>query len=241
MANRQVLCVAGASSTGKTASLANLPNQEGVWYLNCEGGGKSDLPFPNSFTSFVITDPYQVYDAIEAAESKEHVHTIVVDSITFMMDMFETQYVIGSANGMKGWSDYNQFFKVLMQEKIANSTKNIILIAHTLSNLNEQTMSMETKIPVKGALKNQGIESYMTAVVYTKRMPLKDLKDYDNPLLVINEEEEIVGVKHVFQTRVTKNTVNDSIRSPRFMWSIKETFIDNDVTKVFNRFKKFYA
>lgn len=128
-----------------------------------------------------------------------------------------------------------------MQEKIANSTKNIILIAHTLSNLNEQTMSMETKIPVKGALKNQGIESYMTTIVYTKRMPLKDLKDYENPLLVINEEEEIVGVKHVFQTRVTKNTVNDSIRSPRFMWNIKETFIDNDVTKVFNRFKEFYA
>lgn len=76
---------------------------------------------------------------------------------------------MNSTNTMKGWADYNQFFKNLMQDKVAKSTKRVIFTAHTLSQLNENEMVIETKIPVKGALKNQGIEAYFTCIVYAKR------------------------------------------------------------------------
>lgn len=235
---KDLVLIAGVSSSGKSASLMNLEDHPGVMYLNCESGKR--LPFPNKFDKYVITDPLQVYEAFDAAETMPHIHTIVVDSITFLMDMFESLYVIGSTNTMKGWADYNQFFKNLMQVKVAKSTKRVIFTAHTLSQLNENEMIIETKVPVKGALKNQGIEAYFTCIVYAKKMQLKHLKPYENDLLVITPEEEILGYKHVFQTCITKDTVHERIRSPRFMWKMNESFIDNDVTKILGRIKEFY-
>lgn len=72
-------------------------------------------------------------------------------------------------------------------------------------------------------------------------MNLKDLKDYDNDLLEISPEEEALGFKYCFQTRLTKKTVNERLRSPMAMWDVKETYIDNDMNKVFNRLKEYYA
>lgn len=154
---KDLVLIAGASASGKSASLMSLENHEGVLYLNCESGKR--LPFPNKFDKHTITDPLQIYEAFDYAETQPHIHTIVVDSLTFMMDMFESVYVVPSTNTMKSWGDYNQFFKNLMQDKVAKSTKRVVFTAHTLSQLNENEMVMETKIPVKGALKNQGIEA----------------------------------------------------------------------------------
>ena len=44
-----------------------------------------------------------------------------------------------------------------MQQLVASSTKNVIFIAHTLDSVNENEMILETKVPVKGSLKNNGI------------------------------------------------------------------------------------
>lgn len=235
---KDLVLIAGTSSSGKSSSLMNLPDHQGVMYLNCESGKR--LPFPNKFDRYVITDPMQVYEAFDEAENMPHIHTIVVDSLTFLMDMFESMYVIGSSNTMQGWANYNQYFKNLMQDKVAKSSKRVIFTAHTLATLNENEMVVETKVPVKGALKNQGIEAYFTCIVYAKRVPLKLLKNYENELLVVTEEEEMLGFKHVFQTCITKDTVHERIRSPRFMWKTNESFIDNDVVKLFKRIDEFY-
>lgn len=237
--NDHLVLIAGASSSGKSASLMSLENPEGVMYLNCESGKK--LPFPNKFQKYTITDPHQVTEAFDVAETMPEIHTIVVDSITFLMDMFESLYIVGSTNTMNGWSQYNQYFKNLMQAKVASSTKRVIMIAHTLATLNENEMVLETKVPIKGALKNNGIEAYFSCVVYTKKMQLKHLKDYQNDLLVITPEEELLGYKHVFQTAITKDTVHERIRSPRFMWKASESFIDNDVQKLLKRVEDYYA
>ena len=235
---KDLVLIAGTSSSGKSASLMNLPDHPGVMYLNCESGKR--LPFPNKFDRYVITDPMQVYEAFDEAENMPHIHTIVVDSLTFLMDMFESMYVIGSSNTMQGWANYNQYFKNLMQDKVAKSSKRVIFTAHTLATLNENEMVVETKVPVKGALKNQGIEAYFSCIVYAKRVTLKVLKNYENDLLVITDEEEMLGFKHVFQTCITKDTVHERIRSPRFMWKTNESFIDNDVMKLFQRINEFY-
>lgn len=235
---KDLVLIAGTSSSGKSASLMNLPDHPGVMYLNCESGKR--LPFPNKFDRYVITDPMQVYEAFDEAENMPHIHTIVVDSLTFLMDMFESMYVVGSSNTMQGWANYNQYFKNLMQDKVAKSSKRVIFTAHTLATLNENEMVVETKVPVKGALKNQGIEAYFSCIVYAKRVTLKVLKNYENDLLVITDEEEMLGFKHVFQTCITKDTVHERIRSPRFMWKTNESFIDNDVMKLFQRINEFY-
>jgi hypothetical protein len=216
-----------------------LEDQAQVMYLNCEAGKK--LPFRTKFKQFVITDPLQVYEAFDAAETMPEVHTIVVDSLTYLLDMYESLYVLNSANTMKAWGDFAQYFKTLMQQHVARSTKSVIFTAHTADTLNEAEMLMETKVPVKGSLKNNGIESYFTVVIASKKVALKQLANYKSDLLTITPEEEALGFKYVFQTKLTKETVNERLRGPLGLFDTNETYMDNNMQLVLNRLREYYA
>ena len=237
--NDNLVLIAGKSSTGKSASLMGLENPEGVMYLNCESGKK--LPFKTKFKQYVITDPLQVFEAFEAAENMPEVHTIVIDTLTYLMDMYESLYVYNSTNTQKAWGDFAQFYKTLMQNYVAKSSKNVIFLAHTSDSLNEAEMTMETKVPVKGSIKNNGIESYFSVVISTKKVSLKALRDYSSNLLNITPDEEALGFKYVFQTRLTKDTVGERMRGPLGLFETKETFIDNNAQLVLNRLHDYYA
>lgn len=97
--NDHLVLISGKSATGKSASLMNLRNPEGVIYLNCENNKK--LPFRSKFKEFTVTDPLQIHEAFNEAENMPDVHTIIVDTMTYLMDMYETCYVNGSPNTMK--------------------------------------------------------------------------------------------------------------------------------------------
>jgi len=236
--NDHLVLLCGKSATGKSASLMNLRHPEGVMYLNCEAGKK--LPFRAKFKQYTITDPLQVMEAFQAAEGMEGIHTIVIDSLTYLLDMYESVYVLKSANTMQAWGQFSQFFKELMQQYVAKSSKNVIFIAHTTDTLNENEMVMETKVPVKGSLKNNGIESYFTVVIASKKVPLKTLKEYSSDMLTITPEEEALGYKYVFQTKLTKDTVNERLRGPLGLFDTKETYIDNNMQLVLDRLHEYY-
>ena len=234
----KVILLSGKSATGKSASLQNIKKPEGVLYLNCEAG--KPLPFNHKFNERIITDPLHVPGYIETWEKKEEIHTIIIDSLSFMMEQYESQYVIPATNGMKAWGNYAQFFKTLMQDQVAKSTKNIVFITHTMDVVNEAEMVNETMATVKGSLKNLGIESYFTTVISSKKLPLTKLTAYENPLLTISEEDEILGFKYVFQTKLTKDTVNERMRSHLGLWKKEETFINNDIQLVLDRLNEYY-
>lgn len=237
--NDQLVLIGGESGTGKSVSLRNLPNHEGVMYLNCEAGKK--LPFKNKFKQFIITDPYEVHQGFDHAHGNPDFHTIVIDTLTFLMDMFESQYVLPSTNTMQAWGQYAQFFKTLMQEKVASSDKNVIILAHTKAELNEEQMEMRTAVPVKGSLKNNGIEAYFSTVVATKKVSMKALEGCDPALLHITDEERELGFKHVFQTRITKDTKGERIRSPMGMFTPAQLYTDNDAGMLLQHLHEYYA
>ena len=237
--NDHLVLLCGKSATGKSTSLMGMENPEGVMYLNCEAGKK--LPFKAKFKQYTITDPLQVNEAFDAAERMPDIHTIVVDSLTYLLDMYESHYVLSSTNGIQAWGQFAQYFKVLMQHYVAKSTKNVIFTAHTADTLNEGEMVMETKVPVKGSLKNNGIESYFTIVIASKKVPLKALKEYNSSLLTITPEEEALGYKYVFQTKLTKDTVNERLRGPLGLFDTKETYVDNNLQQILNRLHEYYT
>lgn len=237
--NDHLVLVGGKSATGKSASLMELEKPEGVLYLNTEAGKR--LPFKAKFLQKTVTDPLQVLEAFDWAESQPQIHTIVVDSLTYLLDMYESLYIYGNSDGQKAWGDFAQFFKQLMQQKVAASTKRVIFIAHTVDNLNATEMVMETKVPVKGATKNNGIESYFSVVIASKKMTVKALEPYKSTLLTITPEEEALGFKYVFQTKITKETVNERLRGPMGLFSNQETFIDNNMQLVMNRLQEYYT
>jgi hypothetical protein len=238
MENDNLVLISGASGTGKSTSLMGLKDPEGVMYLNCESNKK--LPFRSKFKEYTVIDPMQVFEAFEAAEGLSDIHTIVIDTLTYLMDMYESIYVLPSSNTMKMWGEYAQYFKKLMQYYVAKSSKNVIILAHTKQIMNESEMVLETKVPVKGSLNNQGIESYFSVVISTKKMTLNKLNEYKNDLLHITEDDEILGYKHVLQTRLTKDTVNERIRGPIGLWDREETFIDNNAQLVLDRLHQYY-
>ena len=238
--NDQLIAVVGYSSTGKSASLRNIKNQERWVYLNCESGKR--LPFKNKFNRITITDPMEIHSYfVEAIENRDDIDGIIVDSLTFLMEMYESQYVLRAANTMKAWGDYQQYFKTLMQELVPQFGKPVIFTAHVKDETDEKTLDTRTFIPVKGALKGVGIEAYFSCIVSCKRLPLKDLKDYTNDLLPITVDDEIQGYKHVFQTQLTKKTVGERIRGPMGLFTRAQTYIDNDCQLVLDKLHEFYA
>lgn len=236
--NDQLVLISGESGTGKSASLMNLKNQEGWIYLNCEAGKR--LPFRNKFESYTVTDPYQIYEGIEHITGNPNYTGAIIDTVTFLMEMFESTYIVGSSDTQKGWLNYFQFFKNLMQKYIAGSDKSFILLGHTLSVYDEKSMGYRTTVPVKGALKNNGLEAYFSTVVSAKKIPIRDLKGMDPELLHITPQDEAVGYKHVFQTQITKDTVGERIRSPLGMFAPNQTYMDNDCQLLLNHLGEYY-
>ena len=80
-----------------------------------------------------------------------------------------------------------------MQDKVAKSSKNVIFLAHAADQYNESEMVTEVKVPVKGALKNNGVESYFSMVIATKKVPIKVRKDYKKGVLNVTPEGEVLG------------------------------------------------
>lgn len=236
--NTNLVLIAGQSTTGKSMSFRNLKNPEGVVYANCENN--KSLPYPNKFKNIAITDAMDIFEVLAKVEANDKYHTIIIDSLTFLMDMFETQYVITATNVQKAWGEYAQYFKRIMQDFVAKSSKRIVFTAHTMDVLSETEQVYKTYVKLKGSLMNQGIESFFTTVIATKRLPLTKLEAYKNDLLTVTDREKRLGYKHVFQTELTKETVNERIRSPLNMWADDETYIDNDMQLVFDRLDKFY-
>ena len=240
MNNNHLVLVSGKSSSGKSASLMSMDKPEGVMYLNCENGKK--LPFKSKFKEYTVVDPNQVYEAFDKAEKMKDIHTIVIDSLTYLMDMYESTKVLNSTNTMQAWGQYAQYMKLLMSQIVAKSTKNVVFLAHTTDVLNEAEMINETLVKVKGSLMNQGIESFFTCVISTKKVAMSKLEDKiaKSPLFTATPDDTDNGFKHVFQTRLTKETVNERIRSPMGMWPRNETYIDNNLQNVINRLHEYY-
>jgi len=235
--NTNLVLVGGKSASGKSASLLFMPDPEGVLYLNCEN---KRLPFVSKFQEYKITDPMVILEAFKFAETQARIHTIVIDTITFMMDMYESLYVIPAVNGQKAWGEYFQFWQTLLLNHVAKSTKNVICYAHTSDQMDKANMVMETLVKVKGSLMNKGIESYFSTVINSKKVPLTELDEANTPLLTFSDDDTDLGFKYVFQTRLTKDTVNERIRSPLSMWTKAETYIDNDIKKVIDRLHTYY-
>lgn len=236
--NHQAILISGESGTGKSAALRNIPNQQDWFYLNAEAG--KELPFRNTFSAFRIADPYQVWEAFDVGKDRKDCRGIIIDTSTFLMDMFESQYIIPAADTQKAWGLYAQFWKRLMQEKVVAFNKPVIILAHTLLTYDEKALENRVQVPVKGALKNNGIEAYFSTVVSTKRVELRDLKEMDPNLCHIEEDDEILGFKYVFQTRLTKATKGERIRSPMGLFDKNQTYMDNDAQLLLDHLNRFY-
>lgn len=239
--NGQLLLVSGESATGKSASLKDIKNQDRWLYMNTESG--KALPFKNNFVAKSVTDPYQLDEAFNVLATNAAFDGMVIDSLTFLMDMYESKFIIGAKDGREAWGQFAQYFKNMMQQWVVTATeagKHVIFLAHTRTEQDAQLID-RVAVPIKGSLKNNGIESYFSTVVSTKKVDLKQLEPYASDLLNITEDDRLVGYKHVFQTRLTKETVGERVRGPMGLFTQQQTFVDNNLAMLLEHMIDYYA
>jgi len=213
--------VCGKPASGKSHSLKGLANHERCLYINCD---LKTLPFKNKFKFFKMDDPLKIFDLIEKAESSPNIDVIVLDTITFLMDMYEMQYVLTSKNTQTAWGSYAQYFKKLMY-KLKTGTKNYIILAHIKDVFNDSENIIESKVPVKGSVGATGVEADFNTIVYSKR---------------ILDKNSIKGFRYVFQTQITKENIYEKIRGASDLWEEEELYIENNVQIVLDRLQKYY-
>lgn len=245
-----LILLVGKPTAGKTYSLRNLRNPEGVLYLLCESG--KNLPIQNcKFKQEIITDPRIELTGPssylrQASEHSDKIHTVIIDSLTLLMQMYETRYKVEYNNTMKFWGDYGDFFVNVINQEVPLLIKagiNVIIIAHTSDIYNDKDMVTEVKVKLKGSVMNIGVEAYFNDIIAAKVIPIEKLKEYPNGMLHLDQledEELITEQKHVLQTKLTKESRYDKLRSSPGLWKMNETFIDGDIQVVLDHFNQFY-
>jgi hypothetical protein len=235
--NKNIILIVGKPCTGKTASLRNLPNQDKIAYLNTD---LKELSYASKMQQLYINDPRDILFAIDEIEASSEINSGILDTLSFLMTQYETQYVNNSSNTQKAWGEYANFYKQFIH-KIKSGTKDYIIMSHAQDIMNESEMVVETKAFVKGSIGKLGVEADFSIVLGTRKVPVKLLKGMENDLLHITEEEIEDGYKYCFQTRVDKDTMGWTMRAPIGLWNRNEKFIDNDISQVLTKVKQYYA
>ena len=168
MSNKLTLLIEGRSGSGKTSSFKDLPNPEGVLFLNCEG---KELPYPHNFCEFNITEPYQVHAALQRiidGQPFKHPKTgemvtpwmVVMDSFTFLMDQYEAQYIITAADTRGAWGGYGAFIRTTMLDLVAKLTIPFVATTHITESDDMENMEKVSRAAIKGSVgKGNGLES----------------------------------------------------------------------------------
>lgn len=238
--NKNIVLVMGPPNTGKSSSLRNL-NQKKMVYLNTD---MKEIPFKSNFlVNAEISDACDILPFIEDIESNPDVTGSVLDTLTFLMGMYERQYVVphaGTKRGQSAWGDYGNFYRELIHA-IKSGTKDYAILAHQETKISEEGIGTDTSVPIKGAVGKIGVEADFTTIVSTKQIPIKKLEGIENDLLNITDEEREDGVKYVFCTRINKDFTGEKMRSAMGLWNRNELFIDNDLDLVFKRLKQYYG
>lgn len=238
--NKNIVLIMGPPNTGKSASLRNL-KQSSMVYLNTD---LKEIPFKSNFmVNIEVPDAVDILSYIHEIEANPAVTGSVLDTLTFLMAMYERQYVApyaGTKKGQTAWGDYGNFYRELIHAIKAGS-KDYAILAHAASNYNEESLSMDVSVPVKGAVGKTGVEADFTTILSTKQIPISKLEGIENDLLTITDEEREDGLKYVFCTRVNKDFQGEKMRSAMGLWNRNELFIDNDLDLVFKRLKQYYG
>ena len=236
--NKRIVLIMGPPNMGKTTALMTLANQDKMVYLNTD---LKDLPFAAKFMASVdVPDAMLVLDYIAEIENNPACAGGVLDTATHLMNMYEAQYVLNAADTRTAWGNYSNFYRHFIHA-IKSGSKDYAIMAHEDIVLNEQTMQMESKVPIKGAVGRIGMEADFTTILTARRISVKQLEGHENSLLNITDDEREDDEKCVFVTRSGGAFKGTKSRSAMGLWDRSELYIDNNLQQVFDRLKQYYG
>ena len=217
--NKKIVLMLGEPSSGKTSSLRNMPLEKTV-YIDVDRKSIKSFRGMDKFKDWVKLDYVDhLIPGLQALEADDECDYVVIDTLSFLMDLFVAQKVDTAADTRSAWSDYKKFYKEIINFA-KTSSKSFIFLSHTKTSYNEMEMESKTQAYVQGSLLGK-LEADFAVVVYTR----KYLNDDGIP-------------KFGFSVSVTKETIHTSVRTPFGMFD-EPTLDDNDIMEIFKAIEEY--
>ena len=209
--------ILGASGTGKSTSIRNLPKGTTV-ILNTE---RKALPFREG-KDFKLNFAINTYPEFEKAFDKvlksDKITHVVIESLTSLIEMIDVHAELVTGGGFDKWALYNQTISDVMSKSKSSPDKYIFMI------------SIDQVIETP-----EGIaERY--AVVQGNRWKKSIEKEFVNVLYSTVEEKD-GEFKNVFLTNKNKKYNNVSAKTP--MGLVPE-YIPNDLNFFYERCEEYF-
>lgn len=217
--NQKIFLLVGASGSGKTSGMRNMPLEKTV-LINTEL--KSMLPFRGHQRlkrHWVVNDVNKFMAGLELIEKDEDIEYCILDSLSYLMNMYELQKVKPATNGQKAWGDYGDFYRTLIMF-IKNSKKSWVITCHPKEVFDEKAGEYRTSAAIKGSLSGL-VEADFNVVIYTD----------------IGTNEDGMPM-YRYLVKKTKETLGKSVKSPFMMFDEAHTQ-SNDIMEVFTAIENY--
>ena len=212
----RAIAVMGESGSGKTTSLRTL-DPEKTYYIDCDGKGLSWRGWKEQYNAekknYLRSDnQYDILKVIKGvSEKRPDIKNIVVDTINSIMIADERRRI--NEKSYDKWADMAwSVYDIVITASRLRDDLNVILLAHTQTEIDDTTGERFTRILTNGKKLNKiGLEKYLSTVLLSKK----------------------VGDKYVFETTANKSTA----KTP--MGAFETAEVDNDMQAVINILNEF--
>jgi hypothetical protein len=211
--NKKLILEIGPSGYGKTSSLRNMPLEKTV-YIDTDRKGIKSFKNMDKFKDWIKLDYIDhLIPGLRALESDDECEYVVIDTLSFALDMFVAQKIDTAADTRAAWGLYKQWFNELMHI-VKTSKKSYIFLTHPKDIYDEKSMTLKTQAYAQGSIFGQ-IEAHFAVVVYAHKYV-----------------DESGQVKYGFLTNPTKDNLDISAKTPFEMFD-EPLVPDNDIMKIF--------
>ena len=170
--NKKMILNVGKTGTGKTTGLRNL-NKASTAYIDFDRKAIKAFPDMDKFREWVKIDYIDhLIPGLTGLEADPDCDTIVIDTLSFALDMFVAQKIDTAADTRAAWGDYKRFYKELIH-LAKSSTKSYIFLTHAKSTYDEAAMETSTVAYAQGSIAGM-IEADFALVAYSHKFVDKD-------------------------------------------------------------------
>jgi len=209
MANKKMILVVGPTGSGKTTSIRNLDKSKSV-YIDFDRKAIKAFRDMDKFKEWVKIDYVDhLIPGLKGLEADPDCDTIIIDTLSFALDMFVAQHIDTAADTRAAWGEYKKWYKEVIH-LAKSSKKSYIFLTHEKSVFNEAAMETKTCAYAQGSISGM-IEADFAVVAYTHKYVAEDgLPAYG------------------FLVNPTKDTLALSAKSPMGMFD-EPLIKDNDI------------
>ena len=208
--NKKMILIVGGTGTGKTTSLRNLDKSKTA-YIDFDRKAIKAFRDMDTFREWVKIDyTDHLLPGLAGLEADPECDTIIIDTLSFALDMFVAQHVDTAADSRAAWGDYKRWYKEVIH-LAKSSSKTYIFLTHDKSVFNEAAMETKTVAYAQGSIAGM-IEADFALVAYAHKYV-----------------DETTGLPAFgFLVGPTKDTIALSAKSPMGMFDTP-LIPDNDV------------